>query len=85
MSTSPTERTSWPAAKRSHKIISAFSDLTKFLQRSSQRRVRHGKAARGEDLANAGDTRADISPRELPLDDPAHGRLSAARTRNSRG
>jgi hypothetical protein len=34
--------------------------------------VRHGKAGGGEDLANAGDMRGDISPHEIPRDNPAH-------------
>jgi hypothetical protein len=52
--------------------ISVLSDLKKFVLRPSRRRVRHGKAAGGEDLANAGDSRGDISPHEIPLDNPAH-------------
>jgi hypothetical protein len=43
--------------------------------RSSRRRVRHGKAGGGEDLANAGDMRGDISPHEIPLDNPAHAEV----------
>jgi hypothetical protein len=35
--------------------------------------VRHGKAGGGEDLANAGDMRGDLSPHEIPRDNPAHG------------
>jgi hypothetical protein len=41
-------------------------------QRASRGRARHGKAGGGEDLANAGDARGDISPHEIPLDNPAH-------------
>jgi hypothetical protein len=49
-----------------------LSDLSIWLRRVSQRRSRHGDAGGGEDLANAGDMRGDISPHEIPLDNPAH-------------
>jgi hypothetical protein len=53
-------------------FISVLSDLSEFVRRASRRRTRHGKAAGGEDLANAGDMRGDISPHEIPRDNPAH-------------
>lgn len=43
--------------------------------RASRQRVRHGKAGNGEDLANAGDMRGDLSPHEIPLDNPAHAEV----------
>ena len=50
----------------------------KFIQRASRRRVRHGKAGGGEDLANAGDMRGDISPHEIPPRQPRARRGAAA-------
>jgi hypothetical protein len=49
-----------------------LSDLTSLVRRAPWRRARDGKAGGGEDLANAGDMRGDISPHEIPLDNPAH-------------
>jgi hypothetical protein len=60
-----------------------LSDLKKFVLRPSRGRARHGTAGGGEDLANAGDMRGDISPHELPLDNPAHG--EAQRRQNEEG
>jgi hypothetical protein len=52
-----------------------FSDLKKLVLRPSRQHVRHGKAGGGEDLANAGDMRGDLSPHEIPLANPAHAEV----------
>ena len=52
-----------------------LSDLKKLVLRPARRRVRHGKAGGGEDLANTGDMRGDLSPHEIPRDNPAHAEV----------
>jgi hypothetical protein len=58
-----------------HLSMSVLSDLKNLVLAPSRRRARHGKAGHGEDLANAGDMRGDISPHEIPLDNPAHAEV----------
>jgi hypothetical protein len=49
--------------------MSVLSDLVRRIKRQ---RSAHGDAGGGEDLANSGDLRGDISPHEIPRDNPAH-------------